>query len=181
MEAVPVVATLSSGLFAGANLYVSNVEHPTNMEVHEANPDQALEHWKPSVIRAKSLQAPFAALGCVSGIAAYVLYRKEPLPEWNAISLDFFTGAHEDSSKLFLIGGCLLGAVVPFTFIFVSRTNRALLQMSEEAFPDPDEVEEMLDQWAFRHAVRSLLGLAAFGVFSYGLTKLPQTLSLKSQ
>src|SRR6266511_3688413 len=60
-----------------------------------------------------------------------------------------------------LAGGLLLGAVVPFTLLGISPTNRRLLAPSLD--PESAEAAALLRRWGRLHAVRSALGALAFG------------------
>jgi hypothetical protein len=63
-----------------------------------------------------------------------------------------------------LLGGALLGSVVPFTLVVVFPTNKRLLDPSLD--PNSAEARALLSRWARLHAVRSALGLAAFIVLT---------------
>ena len=54
------VATLSAGLFAGAALYITLVEHPARMQ---CGTGLAVTEFGPSYKRATVMQAPLAAVG----------------------------------------------------------------------------------------------------------------------
>ena len=84
------VAVLACSLFAGASVYVNLVEHPARME---CGAEIAATEFPPSYRRASVMQATLAAVGLLSSVAAW------------------FAGA----SFLWVVGGMLLGAVVPFT------------------------------------------------------------------
>ena len=59
-----------------------------------------------------------------------------------------------------LIGGLLLGAVVPFTLIVILPSNKRLLDPSLDK--DSELAQQLLQRWATLHAVRSALSLASF-------------------
>ena len=79
------MATLCAGLFAGAAIYISLVEHPARME---CGTELAATEFGPSYRRATLLQASLAALGFSAAVTAWV------------------QGAH----GLVLVGGALLGS-----------------------------------------------------------------------
>jgi uncharacterized membrane protein len=135
------VAILSSGLFAGAALYISFVEHPARMQCGTAI---ALTQFAPSYKRATIMQASLAALGTLAAIAAWLL----------------------GAPSLWLIGGLLLGAVIPFTVIAILPTNKRLLDPSLDK--DSELAEQLLQRWAKLHAVRTALSLASFLLFLLG-------------
>src|SRR5262249_60147631 len=60
-----------------------------------------------------------------------------------------------------LIGGLLLGAVVPFTIVVIFPTNRRLLVPGLD--PQSAEALVLLVRWGRLHAVRSVLSALAFG------------------
>jgi hypothetical protein len=64
---LPLLAVLCAGLFAGAAVYISLVEHPARMS---CGTRLAVTEFAPSYRRATLLQASLAAVGSLSGIAA---------------------------------------------------------------------------------------------------------------
>ncbi len=136
------VAMLCSGLFAGAALYVSFVEHPARML---CGTRLAITQFAPSYKRATVTQASLAALGTLAAIAAWL--QGAPAP-W-------------------LAGGLLLGAVVPFTLVVILPTNKRLLDPSLDK--DSNLAEQLLQRWAALHAVRSVLSLASFLLFLFSI------------
>jgi len=135
------LAMLSAGLFAGAAIYINLVEHPARMKLDTRN---AAAQWAPSYARATLMQAPLAMTGFLGATAAW----------WMG------------SGTAWLAAGLLLGAVVPFTLIVIMPTNRRLLDPSRNR--DSSETRALLEHWAKLHAVRSVLGLAAFVLCSWG-------------
>jgi uncharacterized membrane protein len=136
------LALLACGLFAGAALYVSFVEHPARMS---CGTRLAITEFVPSYKRATIMQASLAALGTLAAIAAWLL----------------------GGPSLWLLGGLLLGAVIPFTLIVILPTNNRLLDPSLDK--DSKLAEQLLQRWATLHAVRSALSLAAFLLFLLAL------------
>jgi hypothetical protein len=134
------VAVLACALFAGAAVYLSLVEHPARME---CGVELAATEFAPSYRRATVMQASLAAVGLVSSIAAWL------------------AGA----SFLWVIGGVLLGSVIPFTLIVILPVNKQLLN------PGLDrrlaETERLLARWGMLHAVRSVLSGLALLLFLY--------------
>jgi hypothetical protein len=55
--------------------------------------------------------------------------------------------------------------VVPFTFIGIMPTNRALLAPGRDL--DATETRTLLERWAKLHAVRTILGIAATVLYLY--------------
>lgn len=134
------LATLGAGLFAGAGLYISAVEHPARMR---CGTRLAVTEFAPSYKRATLMQAPLAALGAVGGIVAWLM----------------------GAPALWLAGGLLLGAVIPFTLLVILPTNHRLLDPSLDK--DSQLAHQLLRRWGELHAVRSCLSLAALLVFLY--------------
>src|SRR5918997_6094749 len=134
------LATLSSGLFAGASLYINLVEHPARMQ---AGAEIALAYFAPSYHRATVTQVSLAGLGFLSALVAWRLR----------------------SDIRWLVGGCLLVSVIPFTALAILPTNRQLLDPATAN--DLDLAEKLLNRWGRLHAVRSVLSLASLLIFLF--------------
>ena len=130
-----VLAVLCTGIFAGAAAYVTLVEHPARIEGGAAF---ALAQFGPSYRRAAVMQASLAVVGCAAALLAWL------------------AGA----GGAFLVGGLLLGALVPFTLLVIYPVNTRLLDPALAA--TPAEADGLLVRWARLHAVRSGLSLLAF-------------------
>jgi Domain of unknown function (DUF1772) len=128
------VATLAAALFAGAALYVNIAEHPARMTL---DTKFAVAQWAPSYRRATRMQAPLALLSLVAGLGSWLL----------------------GGGFGWAIAALLSGAVVPFTFIAIMPTNRALLAPGRDL--DAAETRTLLGRWAKLHAVRTVLSLVA--------------------
>ena len=128
------VATFAAALFAGAGLYINVAEHPARMTL---DTQFAASQWAPSYRRATWMQAPLALLSLAAGVASWLLGGG---PGW-------------------AIGGLLIGAVVPFTFIGIMPTNNALLAPGRDL--GSAETRTLLEHWAKLHMVRTALSLAA--------------------
>ena len=138
------VATASAGLFAGAAIYVSAVEHPARLSCGTA---LALREFAPSYRRGAVMQASLAVVGLLASIAAW----------WQAGRAEL------------LIGGLLLGSVVPFTLVVIFPTNHRLLALGLD--PGSAEARALLARWGKLHAVRSVLGALAFGTLIVSLAR----------
>ena len=99
------LATLCTGLFAGAAIYVNVVEHPARLECGTA---AALRQWRPSYRRATVMQASLAIAGLVAALGAWLQGRGTPV----------------------LVAGLLLGAVV-----ILPTNKRLLDPALDEASP----------------------------------------------
>ena len=138
------LATLCAGLFAGAAIYITLVEHPARLE---CGTDLAAREFVPSYRRATLMQASLAALGLLAAVFAWVQGRG--------------LGA--------LVGGALLGAVIPFTLVVIFPTNKRLLDPALDR--GSVEAAALLAQWGRLHAVRGLLSACAFGVLLWHLAR----------
>lgn len=138
LEILQTLAIISTGIFAGAALYISLVEHPvrTILETHAA-----ATQWAPSYKRATWMQAPLAIVGLLAGATAFL-----------------FGGGLG-----WLAGALLIGAVVPFTFKVIMPTNHLLLEPGRDL--SSPETRALLDKWGRLHWVRSALSLVAFVLF----------------
>ena len=126
-QIVEFVAVLACGLFAGAAVYVSFVEHPARME---CGIEIATAQFPPSYRRGTIMQVTLAALGLLSSIAAWL------------------AGA----TFWWLVAGVLLGSVIPFTLIVILPTNKQLLSPALDR--RSAETERLLARWGRLHAVR---------------------------
>ncbi|MFZ0948850.1 MAG: DUF1772 domain-containing protein [Candidatus Sulfotelmatobacter sp.] len=89
------------------------------------------------------MQATCAALGLLSSVAAWL------------------AGA----TFWWLVGGVVLGAVIPFTLIVIVPTNKQLLTPTLDR--RSAETERLLARWGRLHAVRSALSALALLLFLY--------------
>ena len=134
------VAVLSCSLFTGASVYINLVEHPARMQ---CGVEIAATEFAPSYRRATVMQATCAAFGLLSSIAAWL------------------SGA----TFSWLVGGVLLGSVIPFTLIAILPTNKRLLSPTLDR--RSAEAERLLTRWGRLHAVRSVLSGLALLLFLY--------------
>ena len=139
-ELAEFVAVLACGLFTGASVYVNLVEHPARME---CGTELAATEFPPSYRRGTIMQATLAPLGLLSSIAAWLAGAG---PWW-------------------LVGGIVLGAVIPFTLVVILPTNKQLLSPTLDR--RSAETEQLLTRWIALHSVRSGLSSLALVVFLY--------------
>jgi hypothetical protein len=132
------VATLAAGLFAGAAVYVSLVEHPARVGLGSR---AAVAEFGPSYRRGALMQAPLSLIGAAAGIGCWA------------------TGA----SAAWLVGALALGALVPFTLLVIMPTNKRLLDPRLDA--GSNEAAALLRRWAQLHAVRTVVSLVVFAGF----------------
>ena len=136
------LAAMCAGLFAGAALYITFVEHPARLE---CGTELAATEFGPSYRRATLMQASLAAVGLAAALVAWLQGR----------------------GSASLVGGLLLGSVIPFTLIIILPTNTRLLDPGLDR--SSLEAAALLGRWGRLHAVRSALGALAFGVFLWHL------------
>ncbi len=136
------LAVFCTGLFAGAALYVTAVEHPARLSCGSA---LALREFAPSYHRGARLQASLAVLGLLLAIGGWYRTGHTPL----------------------LVGGLMLGSVVPFTLLVIFPTNHRLLDSA--LAPESPEADALLRRWGHLHAVRTVLGILAFAILLAGL------------
>lgn len=141
---VEALATLCAGLFAGAAIYITLVEHPARLE---CGIELAATEFGPSYRRATLMQASLAAVGLVAALVAWV----------------------QGGGLLVLVGGLLLGGVIPFTLLVIQPTNTRLLDPSLDC--GSSEAAALLVRWGRLHAVRSVASALAFGVLVWDLAR----------
>jgi hypothetical protein len=137
------IAVLCTGLFAGAAIYITLVEHPARLECGTA---LALTEFRPSYRRAAVLQATLAAVGCLAAVGAWI----------------------QGQGALVLVAGLLLGAVIPFTLVAVLPTNKRLLDPRLDQ--TSAEAAALLARWGKLHALRSAVSGVAFLLLGFDLT-----------
>jgi Domain of unknown function (DUF1772) len=134
LEITKLVASLCCGVFFGAALYVSLVQHPATLETGN---DFAIRFFPPMYGRAAIVQASLAVVGCVAGVLASL------------------SGA----GRWWLVAAVLLGSVVPFTLVVIRPVNDALLQGGDTS---AIEVDALLVRWGYLHWARTVASGLAF-------------------
>jgi uncharacterized membrane protein len=128
------LALLSLGLFAGAAVYVTLVEHPARRQCGTL---LAITEFRPSYRRGAVMQASLAAVGGLAGVG------------------DWARG----HGALPLAAGLLMVAVIAFTLGVILPTNKRLLDPSLD--PGAAEAPALLARWGRLHAVRTAAGVVA--------------------
>jgi hypothetical protein len=139
LEVTKILATFCCGVFFGAALYISLVQHPAALETGN---EFAGRFFRPMYRRAAVLQASLALIGCASAIAAW------------------FSGA----GHLWLAAAVLIGSVIPFTLVMIKPVNDALLQNRDAAL----EVGALLTRWGYLHWARTVASGLAFILCLFG-------------
>ena len=137
-----IVATLASGFFAGAAVYVSFVEQPARLS---CGVELAVREWRPSYKRGTAMQAPLAVIGSLAALISWWLGR----------------------DLAWLLGGLLLLLIIPFTLVVIMPTNKRL--ESRELDLRSEEAGSLLRRWGRLHAVRSILSGVVFLIFLFKL------------
>ena len=137
-EAFQFGAILSSALFAGAALYITFVEHPARMQ---CGTELAATVFGPSYHRATIMQVPLALLAAVCAMGSW-----------------WFGG-----STLWIAGGLLILAVIPFTLIVILPTNKRLLSPGIDR--SARDTRQFLIRWGRLHTVRTIASVCATILF----------------
>jgi uncharacterized membrane protein len=138
------LAALCAGLFAGAAIYITVVEHPARLE---CGTELAATEFGPSYRRATLMQASLAAVGLLAALVAWA----------------------QGSGVGMLIGGLLLGVVIPFTLVVILPTNKRLLDPALDR--GSAEAALLLARWGRLHTVRSMVSALAFMVLLWCLAE----------
>lgn len=138
MQFIPVLAILSTTLFAGAATYINFAEHPARMA---CGVELAVTVFGPSYKRASVMQAALALIATAAGAATW------------------FAGA----GVMWLAGTLCIFAVIPFTLIVIRPVNKKLNdpRLDRRA----QETRLLLKTWGKLHAVRTVLSLTASLIF----------------
>ena len=131
---------LACGLFTGAAVYVSLVEHPARME---CGVEIAATEFPPSYHRGTTMQVTLAAVCLLSSIAAWL------------------AGA----TFWWVVAGVLQVLVIPFTLIVILPTNKQLLSPALDR--RSAQTVRLLTRWGALHAARSVLSALALLLFLY--------------
>jgi hypothetical protein len=126
---------VSAGLFTGAALYVSLVEHPARLSCPV---EVAIAEWRPSYRRATVMQASLAVVALLAALAAFLSGR----------------------GTIVLVGGVLIALNIPVTFGFIMPLNH---QLKDPALDPTDPAAlDLLVRWGRLHGIRTVIGLVAF-------------------
>ena len=126
------------GVFSGAALYVTLVEHPARMQ---CGTELAATEFGPSYQRAASMQALLAVAGSLSAALVWI----------------------RGGSMVWLWGAVLFFSVVPYTLAAILPTNKQLLDTSLDR--SSARARALLVRWGRLHAVRTVVSLAALILF----------------
>lgn len=133
---------LITSIFTGATLYINLVEHPARIKLDNK---AMLQEWKFGIKRATVIQG---SLAIMTFILAYGTY---------ATTHDF----------RWLIGGTIMLMNWPYTLLFIMPTNKKLILTFHDRAND--KTKFLINRWNKFHAIRTLLGLVAIGIFLFAL------------
>jgi hypothetical protein len=136
------LALLVASLFTGAALYISLAEQPARLRLEDA---ALLAEWKLSYARASVLQATLSLIGFAVAIVA-----------------------GQQDGWLWFLGGIVLFANWPYTFLCVAPLNRRISAFVPGTTTDV-QLRLLVTQWGLRHAVRTALGGLASLIFVWAI------------
>lgn len=143
MILVGVFALVFAAFFSGAAFYINFAEQPARLKLE---PKQLLKQWAPSYKQGFIMQSALAVLSGLTGIYAYTQTQ-----DWR-----------------WILGAVLILANWPYTLLVIMPTNHKLLAIKENDVNA--STVGLIRHWGKLHAVRTLLGLLATGVFVWVLT-----------
>ena len=138
---------LATGIFSGAAVYISVVEHPARMSLGSA---MARQEFAPAYRRGTVMQAGLAVLVVMGSLALWLGEHQ----------------LHYLGSRLWLINGLCFAAIILMTLIVMMPTNKQLTVASDLSAQD---TERLLRLWARWHAVRSVVSLTMFAALCLSL------------
>src|SRR5215470_10224567 len=128
------LATFCCGVFFGAAVYISLVQHPAALETGQ---DFAVRFFPSMYRRAAVLQASLALAGCAAALTAWI----------------------RGAGRVWLVAGVLLGGVVPFTLLVIKPVNDASMHGGDVTRP---ELGTLLVRWSYLHWARTVASGVAF-------------------
>ena len=139
------LATITTGIYAGGNIYISFIETPARNELRPKHNAQILQMTH---LRAKQSWTPIALFGATSAFAGFLLTRGNSGGEW------------------LLADAILLGAL-PMSVYFVWPTGTAIMDSKDTDDVATEKGENWLvgklQLWSKYHNLRTMVGLMAFG------------------
>ncbi len=135
---VEIIALFLCGTFFGAAVYISVAQHPASMK---AGVPFAAKFFPPMYNLAAPMQIFSAVGGTLAGLIQWYLLR----------------------DPLWAIGAALLVFIIPFTVVVLKPINDQLLDPNAQR--SDSETEDLLNQWAPRHWVRSIVSGLSFVVY----------------
>jgi hypothetical protein len=133
LEVSKLLATFCCGVFFGAALYISLVQHPAALETGD---NFAARFFPPMYGRASVMQASLAIAGTAAAVAAH------------------FLGA----GRAWLLAAVLMISVVPFTLFVMDPVNQQLKTID----PSADRTVDLLICWGRLHWARTVASGLSF-------------------
>jgi hypothetical protein len=135
------LALVTAAVFTGAAAHINWSEQPARLALDDAS---LLKEWKFSYARGFEMQASLALVSGLLGLAAFY-FEQRPMAA---------------------VGGALMLANWPYTFLAIAPTNRLLGAMADGGAG----ARPLILKWGKLHAGRTLLGFAAVCALLYALT-----------
>lgn len=132
------LALITAAVFTGAAIYVNVAEQPSRLQLDDR---ALLTEWKPAYKRGTAMQAPLAIIGFALGALA----------------------AWRTGNWWWLVGGVVLLANWPYTFLVIMPTNNKLMAIDPASATS--DVHQFVKTWGLLHAGRSTLGAVATLIF----------------
>ena len=134
------LALASAAAFTGAAAYINWSEQPARLTLDDA---ALLKEWKFSYAKGLEMQASLAVISGLLGLAAFYFEHR----------------------LMAAIGGILMLANWPYTFLAINPTNKRLGAMVDGGTGS----RPLIQKWGRLHAVRTLLGFAGLCAFWFAL------------
>jgi hypothetical protein len=134
------VAKLSTSIFAANSLFTNTVQHPARMTQPTA---YAITEYRSTFTRIGIQQASLSLIGLASGLVAY----------------------YYEPDNLLLVPTLMLGAMIPYTILFIAPTNSKLNDPNLDK--DSPRAKELLQRWIVAHTFRTLITVTAAFLWEY--------------
>ena len=134
------LALASAAAFTGAAAYINWSEQPARLTLDDA---ALLKEWKFSYAKGLEMQASLAVISGLLGLAAFYFEHR----------------------LMAAVGGLLMLANWPYTFLAINPTNKRLGAMVDGGTGS----RPLIQKWGRLHAVRTLLGFAGLCAFWFAL------------
>ena len=134
------LALASAAAFTGAAAYINWSEQPARLTLDDA---ALLKEWKFSYAKGLEMQASLALISGLLGLAAFYFEHR----------------------LMAAVGGLLMLANWPYTFLAINPTNKRLCAMVDGGTGS----RPLIQKWGRLHAVRTLLGFAGLCAFWFAL------------
>ena len=134
------LALASAAAFTGAAAYINWSEQPARLTLDDA---ALLKEWKFSYAKGLVMQASLAVISGLLGLAAFYFEHR----------------------LMAAVGGLLMLANWPYTFLAINPTNKRLGAMVDGGTGS----RPLIQKWGRLHAVRTLLGFAGLCAFWFAL------------